>query len=65
MPRGRFGEIAFAIDTFRESDAVCVAKMRNINAEGVNGSIEFEAMKECQQEGVARLIAAYQWYFII
>ncbi|KAL3997510.1 Immunoglobulin I-set domain family protein [Acanthocheilonema viteae] len=60
IPRGRFGEIAFAIDKSRESDADCIAKIRNVNVEGANGTTEFEAMKECQQENIACLIAAYQ-----
>uniref|UniRef100_A0A1I8ENE3 Uncharacterized protein n=1 Tax=Wuchereria bancrofti TaxID=6293 RepID=A0A1I8ENE3_WUCBA len=60
IPRGRFGEIAFGIDTSRESDAHCMAKIRNINVEGANGTMEFEAMKDCQQENIACLIAAYQ-----
>ncbi|MCP9264251.1 Immunoglobulin I-set domain protein [Dirofilaria immitis] len=60
IPRGRFGKIAFAIDTSRESGIDCIAKIRNIAVEGANNIIEFEAMKECQQENVVRLIAAYQ-----
>uniref|UniRef100_A0A158Q7Y7 Protein kinase domain-containing protein n=1 Tax=Elaeophora elaphi TaxID=1147741 RepID=A0A158Q7Y7_9BILA len=60
IPRGRFGEIAFAIDISRETDADCMAKIRNVNVEGANGTMEFEALKECQQENVASLIAAYQ-----
>uniref|UniRef100_A0A915PP41 Uncharacterized protein n=1 Tax=Setaria digitata TaxID=48799 RepID=A0A915PP41_9BILA len=61
IPRGRFGKIAFAIDASRESGSDCVAKIRNIKAEGANGTMEFEAMKDCQQENVARLLAAYEW----
>ncbi|VDK64426.1 unnamed protein product [Onchocerca ochengi] len=61
IPRGRFGKIAFAIDTSQESNADCIAKVRNIDVEGANGTIEFEAMRECQHENVAHLIAAYEW----
>lgn len=42
-----------------------MAKIRDVNGEGANGTIEFEAMKECQQENVAHLIAAYQRYDMI
>ncbi|VDK29541.1 unnamed protein product [Gongylonema pulchrum] len=60
IPRGRFGEIIFALDSSRQHGADCVAKIKDINVEGSNGLIEFEAMKECQQENVVDLIAAYQ-----
>ncbi|VDK70889.1 unnamed protein product [Litomosoides sigmodontis] len=61
IPRGRFGEIVFATDKSRKSDTGCMAKIRNINVGGANGTIEFEALNECQHENVASVIAAYHW----
>ncbi|VDN04251.1 unnamed protein product [Thelazia callipaeda] len=58
IPRGRFGQIMIAIDKFREFGLHCIAKIRDLNV--ANGCIEFEALRDCQQENVVRLIAAYQ-----